>query len=105
MLRIHESVKDELHADLVVSDMEFLLHLGFSCRLMGDATDRKSDLLNETLGKKVIHIVALHVQKLVLDGGAAAIDNKNDHYSIIFTKTEQSYKIISTLANLTLNML
>ena len=76
---VHQGVKDELHADLVVRDVDFLVHPGLAGGLMGDISARKADLFDDALGEEVVHVVALHVQKLVLDGRASAVDNKNDH--------------------------
>ncbi len=76
---VHEGVKDELHAYLVVFDADFLLHLFLAGRLVGDVSAGKADLLDDALGQEVIYFIALHVKELVLDGRASAIDYKNDH--------------------------
>ena len=77
--RIHEGVKDELHSELVVGDVDFPVHPFLTGGLVCDIAAGKADLLDDTLCKKVVYVVALHVQELVLDGRASAIDYKDDH--------------------------
>ena len=76
---VDERVQDDLHADLVVSDRKvahhFFLSGGFVLKLSGLETD----FFDDSLRFQVEYVVALHVQKLVFDGRASAIDNKNDH--------------------------
>jgi len=74
VLRINKSVKDQFHPDLVVRNRQSLAERLLACRFMGYASVRKGDLLDEAFGQKFINIVPLHVKKLILDGGAAAID-------------------------------
>ena len=40
---------------------------------------READLLGDTFGNDVVHIVALHIEELVFDGRTAAIDNEYNH--------------------------
>ena len=71
--------QDELHAHLVVRDGDvghnFVLAGG---RILENAGG-KADFLCDTFGDDVEDIVALHVQKLILDARAAAVDYENDH--------------------------
>ena len=78
-IRIHEGVQQELHADLVVGDGKILRQDRLAGGLVGQDSLGETDFLDDALGHQVIYIIALHVQQLVLDGRAAAIDYKNDH--------------------------
>ena len=79
VLRIHEGVQQELHADLVVGDGKVLLQDRLPGGLVGQDAFGEADFLDDAFGQQVIYIIALHVQQLVLDGRAAAIDYKYDH--------------------------
>ena len=58
----------EIHPDEFGDKWDF----AFACqRIMQEAAD--------TLGYDVIDIVIFHIEKLILDRRASAIDNKNDH--------------------------
>ena len=74
MIRIHKGVEDQLHPDLVVRDRQSPDKRLLARRFMCDTTVREGNLLDEALGQKFINIIPLHVKKLILDGGAAAID-------------------------------
>ena len=85
VLGIHEGVEHELHADFVVRN-----GLGHGVRLfagglMGKAAVGQADLLDQAFGQQIIDIVVLHVQQLVLDRRAAAIDNQNNHTESFFS--------------------
>ena len=78
-LRGDKLVQDELHTDFVVRNREFLAHVFLAGRLVGQDTHREADFLDETFREQVIHVVVLHVQQLVFDRIAAAVDYQNDH--------------------------
>ena len=77
--RVHEGVHDKLHSDLVVRDGDFLHHPVLAGGAVGDASAGKAYLFDDTLGEEIVNVIALHVQKLVLDGRASAVNYKNDH--------------------------
>ena len=77
--RVDKGVKDELHTDLMVCDVDFLVHPFLAGRFVGDVAAGKADLFNDALGHEVVHIVALHVQQLILYGRTSAIDYKDYH--------------------------
>jgi hypothetical protein len=77
--RVYEGVHDELHADHVVWDGEVAGEAFLAGGAVLDGALGEADLFYQTFGKKVVHIVALHVKELILDGGAAAIDYQDDH--------------------------
>ena len=78
-LLVRKGGEDELHAHFMVRDGN-ILYLFFTPggSILKNA-DRKADFFADTLGDNIENVVALHVQKLVLDGRAAAVDNKNNH--------------------------
>ena len=78
-LRVGEGVEDELHADLVVGNRQVDDLFFPARRRILENTHRKADLFDDTLRDDIIKVVILHVQQLVLDRGAAAVDNKDDH--------------------------
>ena len=67
------------YAHLMVGNGEILRQDRFAGGFVGKDAFGKTDFLDDALGHQVIYIIALHIQKLVLDGRAAAIDYKNDH--------------------------
>jgi len=74
VLGVDQSVHHELHSHCVVGDGECLGEGLFACGFVGDSTFGKGDFFYKALSQNVIDIIALHIKKLVLDGGAAAID-------------------------------
>ena len=84
-LRIHQGVQDEFHALCVVCYRQFLYNLLAARRCILEDTFRQSDLFYDSFGDEGIGIIALHVQKLVFDGRASAIDNKYNHFCNVFS--------------------
>ena len=78
-LRVCKGLQDEFHTFLVIRDGDIRHNLILTCGSILENTGRKADFLCNTLGNHVKDIVAFHVQKLVLDGRASAVDYKNDH--------------------------
>ena len=71
---IDESLQQELHSDLMVGYGLFHTIRLLAGRLVRQPSFGKAYLLHDALGKKFIDIIALHIEKLVLDRRAAAID-------------------------------
>ena len=71
---INEGLQQELHSDLMVGYRLFHTIRLLACRLVRQFPFGKAYLLHDALGKKFIDFIALHIEKLVLDRRAAAID-------------------------------
>ena len=71
--------QDELHAHFVVRDGNVGNNLILAGGSILENTGGKADFLCDTLCDDIIHIVALHIQQLILDAGRAAVDYENDH--------------------------
>ena len=84
-LGICEGGQDELHTHLVVRNGNVRHNFFFTGGSVLQDTGGKADFLCNTLCDDVKHIVALHVQKLVLYGRAAAVDNKDNHRLLWFS--------------------
>ena len=73
VLLVYQSVKDELHADLVVGDVLFKDVLGVA-DLVGEARLVQTDALHQALGE---NLLGGHVEELVLDGRGTAVDDED----------------------------
>ena len=80
---VSECGENELHADLMVRNGYLLLDLVFAGGLVCQAAHGKAYLFNQAFGDDGVHIVILHVEKLVLDGRASAIDYENYHILLL----------------------
>ena len=92
-LRVRQGFQDELHAHFVVRNREVLHDFVLTGRSVLEDAGREADLLGNTLRDDVEHVVALHVQQLVLDGRTSTIDDKDNHIGqilIIIGQTVQS---------------
>ncbi len=78
-LRVCEGLEDELHALFVIRDGNVQNYLILSSGSILENAGRKADFLCNTLCNYIKNVVAFHVQKLVLDGRASAVDYENDH--------------------------
>jgi hypothetical protein len=63
---VKKSVDHSLDTYGMVTDRHFLHELFLSGRLMLEAADLHSDSPDKTLGEQIIHLVILHIQKLIL---------------------------------------
>ena len=68
VLFIHQRTKNYAHSFFMIRDRKILHDFVFTCRSMLDPACRKPYFLNDSLRHKAVDIVALHVQKLILDG-------------------------------------
>ena len=67
ILLIEKSRKYCLDTHSMVLDRHLLLEFFLTCRLMLQASYLQSDPLNQTLGQKIIHLITLHIKKLILE--------------------------------------
>ena len=72
---ICEGSKDKLHAHFVIRDGNVRDNFVLTGGSVLQDTGGKADFLCDTFGNDIKDVVALHVQKLILDGRAAAVDN------------------------------
>ena len=79
VLRIDERVENQADSGSMVGNALHDLILGLSGRLMGQYRVRKTDSLDDSLHEQRIIVGALHVDYLILDRRAAAIQNKDFH--------------------------
>ena len=79
VLRIDERVENQADSGSMVGNALHDFILGLSGRLMGQYRVRKTDSLDDSLHEQRIIVGALHVDHLILDRRAAAIQNKDFH--------------------------
>ena len=72
---VQQRVKHSLNADGVVLNRHFAHKFLLSGSLMLETSYLKADALDESLREKVIDIVVLHVQQLILQRRAAAVEH------------------------------
>ena len=98
-LRVDESLKDELHTLGMVLYRKILHDLLFSSSSELETSDRESDLFSDTFCDDIEDIIVLHVKKLVFDGRASAIDDKNNHFQkFMLDRIKISKKTFAKLA-------
>ena len=66
-LLVKKGIDNCLDTDGMILDRHFLYNLFLTCCLMLEATCFHSDSLDKTFGKKVVHLVILHIKKLILE--------------------------------------
>ena len=66
ILLISQCIENFLNTHCMVLDRHLLLELFLTSCLMLQASYLHSDPLNQTLGKKIIHLLTLHIKKLIL---------------------------------------
>ena len=62
MLRVHERVHDQFHAQLMIRDGKSLFEHGFAGGFVGDISFGKTDFLYQALGSDCIIGCALHIK-------------------------------------------
>ena len=72
---VKQRVKHSLNTNGVVLNRHFAHKFLLSGSLMLETSDLKADALDESLREKIIDIVVLHVQQLILQRRAAAVEH------------------------------
>ena len=95
----YEGIENQLDGFLVVGhlDVDLVIFLAFGLQLEVAAGD--ADAVTHTLGD---NLLGLHIDELILDGGAAGIDNQNLHdfvhpFFIYYSQNSLSQYIIIAL--------
>ena len=67
ILFVSQSIEDSLNTDRMILDRHLLLQFLLTRSLMLETSYLHSDPLYQTLGKKIINLLALHIKKLILE--------------------------------------
>ena len=65
--RVHKSIQHQFHSHLMIRNGLCQYKWFLSAWLMCQASVRQTDFLYNSFSKKVEHVIALHIKKLIFD--------------------------------------